>query len=241
MDSPPIPPELTVIVIDHDDAVRSDVVAVLADDGIAVIANTGLGSEAIRLVTELAAAVVIVDPDLQDMTGIELVRSLHRTTPLSRILLLSSTEMDEFAIQALREGASGFLNKRVSLEILPRIVRSVAAGEAVITRTLTMRLIERLRQTPQIGAGLRPVRSPLSSREWEVLDLVRAGSGTREIAAALDLSVETVRSHVKNILRKLGVHSRVEAGEVAGRMVATRSGGPPTTPQAPSSTRFVRR
>jgi DNA-binding NarL/FixJ family response regulator len=166
---------------------------------------------------------VVVDPELPDMTGLEFVRSVHRAAPRVAVLLLSSLDDDELAIRALREGANGYLSKRLSLEILPRIVRSMAAGEAVVTRKLTMRLVERLREIPETGAGLRPVRSALSSREWEVLDLICAGTGTRGIAQDLGLSVETVRSHVKRILRKLGAHSREEAARIAAQLLAHRT------------------
>jgi NarL family two-component system response regulator LiaR len=214
---------LSVVVVDHDTIVRRAVVAALGEGGIEPIADTASGLDGVRMATELAATVVIVDPELPDMTGIEFVRSMRRAAPEIAILLLSSLEDDELAIRALREGANGFLSKRLSLEILPRIVRSLAGGEAVVTRRLTMRLVERLREMPETGTGLRPVRSALSSREWEVLDLICAGAGTREIAADLGLSVETVRSHVKRILRKLGAHSREEAAQMAAQMLAHRS------------------
>lgn len=210
-------------MVDHDTIVRRAVVAALGEGGIEPVADTASGREGVRMATELAATVVIVDPELPDMTGIEFVRSVQRASPKISILLLSSLEDDELAIRALREGANGFLSKRLSLEILPRIVRSLAGGEAVVTRRLTMRLVERLREMPETGAGLRPVRSALSSREWEVLDLICAGAGTREIAEDLGLSVETVRSHVKRILRKLGAHSREEAARMAAQMLAHRT------------------
>jgi len=215
--------KLQIVVVDHDTIVRRALVSVLSNSDIDVIADTALGREGVRLATELAPAVVMVDPELPDMAGLEFVRSVHRAAPRVAVLLLSSLEEDEFAIQALRAGASGFLSKRFSLEALPRIVRSLAAGEAVVTRALTMRLVERLRHVPETGAGLRPVRSKLSSREWEVLDLICAGAGTREIAENLELSVETVRSHVKRILRKLGAHSRGEAADIAAHMLADRA------------------
>jgi DNA-binding NarL/FixJ family response regulator len=210
-------------VVDHDTIVRRAVVAALAEGGIEPVSDTALGGDGVRLATELAADVVIVDPELPDMTGIEFVRAVHHSAGKSAILLLSSLDDDDLAIRSLREGANGYLSKRLSLEILPRIVRSLASGEAVVTRRLTMRLVERLREMPETGAGLRPVRSALSSREWEVLDLICAGTGTRGIAADLGLSVETVRSHVKRILRKLGAHSREEAAGMAAQMLAHRA------------------
>ena len=136
-------------------------------------------------------------------------------TPTANSRLVVRGGFGMFAAGTLSSGASGFLPKTVSLETLPRAVRAAAAGEAVVTRRLTAELIDRLRRSSPDGTGLRPVRSELTSREWEVLDLLCRQLSTDEIADTLVLSHETVRSHVKNILRKLGVRSRKEAIEVA--------------------------
>jgi DNA-binding NarL/FixJ family response regulator len=115
----------------------------------------------------------------------------------------------------LRTGAAGYLTKDLDVDVLPRALHGVLAGEAAISRRLSMRLVEQLRQQPDHVGGLRPVKSPLTPREWEVLELIAQANTTDQIAQALVLSSETVRSHVKNILRKLGVRSREEAVVVA--------------------------
>ena len=234
---------LEVVVVDHDSIVRRAIVGALAEGDITTVGDTALGREGVQLVARLAPAVVIVDPELPDIAGLDFISAVRQTAPNTAILLLTTVDDDDFAIRALREGASGFLSKRFSLDALARIVRSVGAGEAVVTRALTMRLIERLRAMPETGAGLRPVRSTLSSREWEVLDLICAGAGTREIALDLDLSIETVRSHVKRILRKLGAHTREEAAEMAARMLAERALPEPEDPHpmVGVTRRFTRR
>jgi DNA-binding NarL/FixJ family response regulator len=218
-----------VLVVDEDPIVRRAVVGALGNDpGLSIVGDTADGDEGVRLALELSPDVVVLDPRLRLTSGLESVREIHDQDPSIGILLFSSTEDEEVAIRALRLGASGFLSKRTGLEALPRIVQSVARGEAVLTRTMTMRLIERLREVPEMGGGLRPVRSPLSSREWEVLDLMCAGGSTRSIAEDLELSIETVRSHVKRILRKLGAHSRAEAVELAAKLIDERTrAGPP--------------
>ena len=108
------------------------------------------------------------------------------------------------------------------------MVRGVAAGEAAITRRLSAKLLERFRLLAEGADGMRPVRSPLTPREWEVLDLLCADASTEGIAEELSLSIETVRSHVKHILRKLGVHSRAEAVRVANDIRRPRF---PVTPE----------
>jgi two-component system nitrate/nitrite response regulator NarL len=121
-------------------------------------------------------------------------------------------------MRAVRAGAAGFLDKGASGAQIAHGLMLIAGGEQVISRAMTRHLVDRLRRTPQDGNGIRPVKSPLTDREWEILDLICTGSTTREMAAGLFLSRETVNSHVKRILRKLGVHSRSDAVEAAGRL-----------------------
>jgi two-component system, NarL family, response regulator LiaR len=122
----------------------------------------------------------------------------------------------------LRAGASGFLSKDLDVDVLPRALRGACDGEAVISRRLSMVLVNQLRAAPVGTIGMRPVKSPLTAREWEVVDLLHQGRTTEQIADQLVLSGETIRSHIKNLMRKLGTHSREEAVEAAHRM---RGGG----------------
>jgi NarL family two-component system response regulator LiaR len=118
----------------------------------------------------------------------------------------------------LRAGAAGFLTKDVDINVVPRALLGALEGEAVISRRLGMRLVERLRHAPDGATGLRPVKSPLTPREWEVIDLLYEGRTTDQIAEILVLSTETVRSHVKHILRKLDARTRAEAVAIAQQM-----------------------
>ena len=117
-------------------------------------------------------------------------------------------------MRALAAGASGYLSKDLELDALPRAVAAVAAGEAAVSRRLTRHLVEHFREQPQ----LRPIKGPLTAREWEIVDLLAPDRTTVEIADTLVISAETVRTHVKSIMRKLGVHSRHEAPEAAERL-----------------------
>jgi DNA-binding NarL/FixJ family response regulator len=159
-----------------------------------------------------------MEVSLPGIDGIAATRRIRSIAPDVHVLIFSSHDTEETQLEALQEGASGFLSKNVPVETVPRVVQSVVRGEAVISRKTTMSLIERLRLLPEGGTGMRPVRSSLTAREWEVLDLLCEGKGTREIAEALVLSEETIYTHAKNLLRKLKVHSREEAIEAAQRL-----------------------
>jgi DNA-binding NarL/FixJ family response regulator len=167
--------------------------------------------------------VVVVDARLAETEEPTFMRALAVGDRQPAVLVLARAYDDETAVRTLRRGAAGYLAKQVSLDALPRIVRALAGGEMVLSRELATTLVRKLREVPESGMGLRPVRSPLSTREWEVLDLLCAGASTKRIAEDLDLTVETVRSHVKRVLRKLGAHTRAEAIEIAQRMMVRPS------------------
>jgi DNA-binding NarL/FixJ family response regulator len=132
--------------------------------------------------------------------------------------MLTSTDEEEMGMLGLRAGAVGFLSKDLDIDVLPRALQGALEGEAVISRQLGMRLLEHLRSSSEGGIGMRPIKSPLTAREWEVIDLLDQGMTTDQIAETLVLSSQTVRSHVKNILRKLDARSREEAVAIAQRM-----------------------
>lgn len=211
---------LRVIVADDDPLARRVVRDALEAGGIVVIAEAANGREAVELSLYYKPDVVLMDLVMPDVDGIQATRRILAREPDVEIVILTSSDDDEVGIVGLRAGASGFLNKRAGVEALPRALRGAIAGEALVSRRLTMRLVDTIRRTRADGAGIRPVRSRLTPREWEVLDLLCDGQSTDEIADALVLSSETVRSHIKNLLRKLGVSSRQEAVKEAGRMRA---------------------
>jgi NarL family two-component system response regulator LiaR len=211
---------LRVIVADDDPLARRLLRDVLQRAGITVIAEAGSGREAVELAGYYKPDVVVMDLIMPGMDGLAAMSEIRRTTPDVRVVILTSSDDDEVGLMTLREGASGFLCKSAGVDSLPRALRAARNGEAVITRRLTMRLIEDLRLVRQDGAGLRPIRSALTSREWEVLDLLCQDLSTDEIADRLVVSVETVRSHIKNVLRKLEVRSRREAVSMASKLRA---------------------
>jgi NarL family two-component system response regulator LiaR len=209
---------LRVIVADDDALVRRVVRDALQRAGIVVIAEAGSGREAIELTLYYKPDVVLMDLVMPGIDGIAATREIVAGLPETKVVILSSSDDDELGLLSLRMGACGYLTKTVDVDSLPRALRAASEGEAVVPRRLTGRLVEAIRRMREDGAGLRPVRSPLTAREWEVLDLLCQGLSTEEIADTLVLSAETVRSHVKSVLRKLRVSSRREAIAAAQRL-----------------------
>ena len=203
---------MRLIIADPDPLARRVIRDSLSStDGIVVVAEAKDGTELVELATHYKPEVVLTEIGLPSVDGIEACRRILAKAPDVRVVMFSVNQDREVEIRALRAGASGVLSKDSSIESVVRAIRGVAGGEAAISRLLTMHLIEIVRRTSETGTGLRPVKSVLTSREWEVLDLICAGASTRQIAESLFLSDDTVYSHSKSILRKLGVHSRSEA------------------------------
>ena len=211
-------PVLRTIVADDDPLVRRLIRDTLQRANVTVIAEASTGREAVELALFYRPDVVVMDFMMPEMDGIEATRRIYEHDPSIRVVLLTGAGDEELGLRGLRAGASGYLSKEVELEALPRALRGALEGEAAISRQLAMKLIERYRAAPTGGAGLRPVRSRLTDREWEVLDLLSTGATTDQIAKNLVLSSETVRSHLKNLYRKLEVNSRDEAVRAASRL-----------------------
>ena len=211
-------PPLRTIVVDDDPLVRRLIKDTLQMDGVTVIAESSNGREAVELALFYRPDVVLMDFMMPELDGIEATRRIYESDPAIRVVLLTGAADDEIGLRGLRAGAAGFLSKDMSLASLPRALRSTVDGEAAISRRLAMQLVQHFRTAPTAGMGLRPVRSALTDREWEVLDLLSGGASNEDISRLLVLSTETVRTHLKNLYRKLGVRSRTEAVDAAMRM-----------------------
>ena len=192
--------------------------------GIVVIAEAQNGRQAVELTRHYHPDVVLMDIVMPELDGIAATRRIVKENPGQIVVILTTADDDEIGLLGLRAGARGFLAKDVDVDVLPQALHGALNGEAAISRRLSMRLVEHVRRAPNGPGGMRPVKSPLTSREWEVLDLLAQSKTTDEIAEQLVLASETVRSHIKNILRKLDVRSRGQAVAVAKRM---RSEPPP--------------
>jgi two-component system, NarL family, response regulator LiaR len=209
---------LRAIIADDDPLARRMIRDALQDAGIVVIAEAHNGRQVVELVLHYRPDVVLMDVVMPELDGIAATRRIVKALPEQLVIMLTSGDDDDVAMVGLRAGAVGFLTKDVDIDMLPRALVGAVSGEAAISRRMSMRLVEHMRRSPEGGSGLRPVRSPLTQREWEVVDLLAERLSTDEIAERLVLSTETVRSHVKNILRKLDARSRDEAVRAAQRL-----------------------
>jgi DNA-binding NarL/FixJ family response regulator len=209
---------IRAIVVDDDAMVRRAVRDALQESGVVVIAEAKDGREGVELTWHYKPDVVVLDVFMPGMDGIAAMNRIHERLPSTCCIMLSVSSDPDLGVMALRSGAAGFLTKgQVSPAGLAAILEGALQGEVAGSRTLMAEVVNELRRLPQAGIGMRPVRSVLTPREWEVLDLMSLGKGTSEIADELVLSSETVRSHIKNLMRKLGAKSRVEAIELGAR------------------------
>lgn len=212
---------LRVLVVDDDPIVRRLIREVLQPADITVVAEAHDGRDAIRMSRYYQPDIVLLDVVMPGMDGITALEQMVADSRITaRIVILSVRGEDDLGFVALRKGAIGYLNKDVDLGALPRVLVDVSNGNAGLSRQFTAELVERLRELPEGGLGMRPVDSVLTSREWQVVDQLCLRRTTDEIADELVLSIETVRTHIKNIMRKLQVHSRHDVIEVTERLRA---------------------
>jgi len=197
-----------VLVVDDQALVRGGFAMILeAEPDLAVVGEAVDGVEATRLAAELTPDVVLMDVRMPRMDGIEATRRIT-AAGRSRVLVLTTFDLDEYVYDAIRAGASGFLLKDARPADLIAAVRTVAGGESLLAPAVTRQLIGRF------ADRVRPVRGStdaLARREVEVLKLIAAGLSNAEIAASLVISPETVKTHVSRILAKLGLRDRVQA------------------------------
>ena len=228
----PADQRVRVVIADQDGLARSMIRAALDDaSGIATVASTGDGREALELARFYRPTVLVLDTGLLSNGRVELVEAILLASPESRVLTISVDD-DRTALAALRAGAAGHLSKDIDPAKLATLVVRVAAGEAIIPRRLTGPLLELVRQLPE--TGWRPLHSVLTNREWQIVDFLGEGASTYDIAERLVLSPTTVYSHIKSLLRKLGVHSRPEAVRAARRLRQEEALGEKATPRIPS-------
>jgi DNA-binding NarL/FixJ family response regulator len=201
-----------VLIADDEDLMRAGLVELLtADPEIEIVGQASTGREAVERTRRLAPDVVLMDVRMPDLDGIAATRELSRTAPGARVLILTTFEQDDYVFGALRAGASGFLLKRARAEELIAAVHTVAAGDSLLSPSVTRRVIDRMAQQPTPELADQATLDELTRRERDVLELIARGLSNREIAAALGVEESTIRTHVKRILMKLGLRDRVQA------------------------------
>ncbi|MEV4071502.1 response regulator [Nonomuraea fuscirosea] len=201
-----------VLIADDDHLMRAGLIELLtADPGIEITGQAATGREAVERAGRLTPDVVLMDVRMPDLDGIAATRQLSRTAPDVKILILTTFEQDDYIFGALRAGASGFLLKRARPEELIAAVHTVAAGDSLLSPSVTRRVIDRLAQQPVPDLAGQSRLSTLTVRERETLELIAKGLSNREIAATLVVEESTTRTHVKRILMKLGLRDRVQA------------------------------
>jgi DNA-binding NarL/FixJ family response regulator len=200
----------SVLVVDDEALLRTAFSALIgAEDDLAVIGEAADGRQAVQLANALSPDVVVMDVRMPVMDGIEATRQITSARG-SRVLILTTFDLDEYVFEALRAGASGFALKSRPLEELLSAIRTVAAGEALLAPSVTRRLIAHF-----AGEARGPARMPrglteLTEREREVLSLVAQGLSNAELARTLHVSLPTAKTHVSRILTKLGVRDRTQ-------------------------------
>jgi DNA-binding NarL/FixJ family response regulator len=203
---------IRVLIADDDDLMRAGLIELLtADPEIEITGHASTGREAVEEARRLAPDVVLMDVRMPDLDGIAATRELSLGAPNVRVLILTTFEQDDYVFGALRAGASGFLLKRTRPEELIAAVHTIAAGDSLLSPSVTRRVIDRMAQQPTPEYGDQAKLDVLTPREREVLELISRGLSNREIAAALVIEESTIRSHVKRIFSKLGLRDRVHA------------------------------
>jgi DNA-binding NarL/FixJ family response regulator len=198
----------TVLLADDQALVRTGFALILnAEADIEVVGEAGNGEEAVRQATELRPDVVLMDVRMPGLDGIEATRQITGALPSTRVLMLTTFDLDDYVIAAFRAGASGFLLKTAPRDQLVAAVRTVQAGEALLAPISTRRLIEQFAHPPKESSAL----AALTAREREVLVLLARGLSNAEIAAKLVVEPSTVKSHVAGLLSKLDCRDRIQA------------------------------
>lgn len=206
------------IIIGDDPPLRQSVRRAMLEVDLTVIAEEPDGRQGVALILHYKPDLVVLDASMRGIDGLTALQRIQTELPLTRVILLSATADPELGVLALRRGAIGFLTREdVTPASLGGALLGVLNGEIACSRKMVASIVHELRRLPDNGIGIRPVRSALTPREWEVLDYLCLGWGTARIAEELVLSSDTVRSHIKNLMRKLGTSSRAEAVAMAAR------------------------
>jgi len=200
---------IKVMVVDDHRVVRAGLVALLSQTpGIAVVGEAGNGQEAVARVGELAPDVVLMDMQMPVLNGVEATRRIKADHPSVQVLVLTTYDDDELIWGGLQAGAKGYLLKDAPPEELVRGIQAVAEGRSLLPPEIAAKLMQVISQG---GPARAEAADQLTDRELEILRLMASGAANKEIAGALYISENTVKTHISNLFQKLGVRDRTEA------------------------------
>ena len=203
-----------ILVVDDHPLTRDALTSLLAQGGFDVVGEAGDGAEALELAHTLQPDLILLDLTMPGMDGLTVLPRLRSAAPRCEVVVLTASGTEENLLAAIRGGAAGYLLKSEPPERIVEFLRGVARGEAALSGAVARRLLDQVRVGGRNGSGVPDsIAQALSAREVEVLLLLDDHLSTEEIARRLYISEHTVRSHVKSLLRKLGVSSRREALE----------------------------
>jgi DNA-binding NarL/FixJ family response regulator len=204
---------IRVMICDDHALFRRGLTMVLeSEEGIEVVGEAEDGEDAVAKAEELAPDVVLMDVRMPRISGIEATKSIAEAVPTAKILMLTVSDEEDDLYDAIRAGASGYLLKEISIEEVATAIRAVISGQSLISPSMASKLLTEFNNLAKRADERQSVPTPrLTDRELEVLKLVAQGMSNREIATELYISENTVKNHVRNILEKLHLHSRMEA------------------------------
>ena len=208
---------LRVLIVDDHDLFRSGLRNLLEEQGVNVVGEAAAGSEAVRIVRELAPDVVVMDLNMPGMNGVEATRHITSAAPLTRVVVLTISDQDEDVLDAIMAGACGYLLKDSSIQDLITGIRAASVGESLISPHIAAKVLQQVRSTSTVPQIAETIRSELSDREIDVLKLIANGKDNAVIAAELHISPKTVKNHISNILMKLQIENRIQAAVYAVR------------------------
>jgi DNA-binding NarL/FixJ family response regulator len=207
---------ITTFIADDQAMVRQGFGALLsAQPDISVVGDAANGRDAVRMVASLAPDVVLMDVRMPELNGLDAAREILARDTNTKVLMLTTFDIDDYVYSALRAGASGFLLKDAPADELVRAVRVVAAGDALLAPSITRRMIADLVNRHAVPRRSADELARLTPRETEVLELIARGMSNAEIAAGLFVSEETVKTHVGKVFSKLGLRDRAQAVVIA--------------------------
>jgi DNA-binding NarL/FixJ family response regulator len=218
-----------VLLVDDDDLMRAGLRAVLSSDSrVEVVGEAGSGRAAVERVRALRPDLVLMDVRMPDLDGIAATREVTSASPEVKVVILTTFEQDDYIFGALNAGASGFLLKRSGPEELLAAIQTVAAGDSLLSPSVTRTVIDRMARQPTPEIGPSRLLDELTPREHEVLVLLARGLSNSEISAELVIEESTVKTHVKRILMKLRLRDRIQAVVFAYESGLIQPGPKPT-------------